>query len=224
VNPRHPRVSENRVVPQEHYFTTQPRVASHPLTVRLELPDRSLELVTDRGVFAHGRIDRGTELLLRSVPPPPSTGDLLDLGCGYGPIAITVALRAPAARVWAVDVNQRALDLCARNARAAGAANVVAVPPDQVPDGVHFNALYSNPPVRLGKEPLHDVLRAWLGRLAADGAAFLVVQRHLGSDSLVQWLEQHGHATTRLRSKWGYRVLEARPALGSDHDGDHVLE
>src|SRR5438309_9182001 len=163
-------------MPQEHYFSTQPRVASRPLTVRLDLPDRTLELVTDRGVFAHGRIDRGTELLLRSIPPPPSAGVFLDLGCGYGPIAITVALRAPTARVWAVDVNRRALDLCVRNARAAGAANVVAVPPDQVPDGVHFNALYSNPPVRLGKEPLHEVLSAWLTPLTIGGGVFLVVR------------------------------------------------
>lgn len=211
-------------MPQEHYFTSEPRVASRPHSVRLELPDRSLDLVTDRGVFAHAAIDRGTVLLLRSFPPLPSSGELLDLGCGYGPIAITVALRAPAARVWAVDVNQRAVDLCARNARAAGATNVEAVLPEQVPDDVQFRAVYSNPPVRMGKEPLHDMLRTWFGRLAAGASAFLVVQRHLGSDSLARWLEQQGHTVTRLRSKWGYRVLEVRPALGSDHHGAHVRE
>jgi 16S rRNA (guanine1207-N2)-methyltransferase len=209
-------------MPQEHYFSTEPRVASRPMTVRVDLPDRTLELVTDRGVFAHGRIDRGTELLLRSIPPPPSTGDLLDLGCGYGPIAVTVALRAPAARVWAIEVNQRALELCSRNARANGAANFVVVSPEHVPDGVRFNAVYSNPPVRLGKEALHDVLRTWLNRLAAASTAFLVVQRHLGSDSLVRWLEQDGHEVTRLRSRWGYRVLEVRPAPASAHDGAHA--
>jgi len=211
-------------MPQEHYFTTKPRVASHPLSVRLELPDRSLELVTDRGVFAYGGIDRGTELLLRTLPPPPSGGDLLDLGCGYGPIAITVALRAPAAHVWAVDINERAVALCARNARAAGATNVKAALPEQVPVDVRFDAVYSNPPVRLGKSPLHDVLRTWLGRLDAGGDAFLVVQRHLGSDSLVRWLEEDGYAVTRVRSKWGYRVLDVRSAPAADHDGVHARE
>lgn len=208
------------MVSQEHYFATQPRVASHPVAVRVALPDRTLELITDRGVFAYGHLDRGTELLLRSVPPSPG-GELLDLGCGYGAIAITVALRAPHAHVWAIDINERALELCARNARAAGAANVTVATPDQIPDSIGFTALYSNPPVRLGKVPLHDVLDMWLARLAPDGVAWVVIQRHLGSDSLARWLAERGRSVSRLRSKWGYRVLEVRIAPGSPHDGAH---
>jgi 16S rRNA (guanine1207-N2)-methyltransferase len=207
-------------VRHQHYFTTRPHVASHPVPVRVALPDRTLELITDRGVFAHGHLDRGTELLLRSVPLSPD-GELLDLGCGYGAIAITLALRAPQAHVWAVDINERAIELCERNAHASGATNVTVGTPDHVPESIRFSAIYSNPPVRLGKEPLHDVLDTWLARLRPDGVAWLVVQRHLGSDSLAKWLMERGRSVSRLRSKWGYRVLEVRIAPGSPHHGAH---
>jgi 16S rRNA (guanine1207-N2)-methyltransferase len=205
------------MVTQDHYFTADPTVASRPRTIRLTLPDRTLELDTDRGVFAHGHIDFGTELLLRSLLPPPPPGELIDVGCGYGAIAITVALRCPDARVWAVDVNRRALDLCARNAERAGAANVVPVEPDAVPGGIRFAAVYSNPPVRLGKPALHELLLGWIDRLAAGATATLVVQRHLGADSLAAWLTGLGYRVERVRSKGGYRILEVHASDGSTH-------
>src|ERR1700719_526099 len=133
-------------VTQEHYFTTDPKVPSRPQTIRISLPDLSFELDTDRGVFAHGHIDFGTDLLLRTLTTVPP-GELVDVGCGYGAIAVTLALRNPDARVWAVDVNRRAIDLCARNAERAGARNVVPAEPDAVPGGISFAAVYSNPPV-----------------------------------------------------------------------------
>jgi len=208
-------------VSQDHYFAAEPRVTSNPRTARLLLPDLTLELETDRGVFAHGHIDFGTDLLLRSITLPPP-GDLIDVGCGYGPIAITLALRRPDARVWAVDVNRRALQLCARNAERAGVTNVVTVEPDAVPDGISFAGVYSNPPVRLGKEGLHELLLHWIGRLEPDAAAVLVVQRHLGADSLAAWLAGLGHRVERVRSRGGYRVLEVHAASGSPHDGSRV--
>jgi len=142
---------------------------------------------------------------------PPSTGDLLDLGCGYGPIAIALAARAPNARVWAVDVNERALALTIANAEAAGLSNVRAVTPEAVPQRVRFAAIYTNPPVRIGKTALHELLSSWMARLEPAGAAWLVVQRHLGSDSLARWLDEHGHTVSRFASERGYRVLEVRP-------------
>jgi 16S rRNA (guanine1207-N2)-methyltransferase len=204
------------MVTQDHYFSADPKVASHPRTIRVDLPDLTFELDTDRGVFAHGHLDFGTDLLLRSLPPIPP-GELIDVGCGYGAIAITVALRNPDARVWAVDVNHRALDLCARNAERAGAGNVVPAEPDAVPPGIRFAAVFSNPPVRLGKEPLHDLLLTWIGRLEPGAAANLVVQRHLGADSLAAWLTGLGHRVERVRSKAGYRVLEVHAAAGTPH-------
>ncbi|HEX5945600.1 MAG TPA: methyltransferase [Acidimicrobiales bacterium] len=193
-----------------HYFSPRPDAPSRPSRVRLDLPDLSLELQVDRGVFSAGRIDPGTKVLLLEAPAPPSTGDVLDLGCGYGPIALALAMRAPQATVWAVDVNERALDLTRANASAAGLGNVRVATPDGVPDDVRFAAIWSNPPVRVGKAVLHDLLSTWLLRLTPAGRALLVVQKHLGSDSLHRWLQQQGWHVDRLTSRMAYRVLEVR--------------
>jgi 16S rRNA (guanine1207-N2)-methyltransferase len=180
--------------------------------VRLALPDLTLDLETDRGVFSRGDIDAGTKLLLLEAPAPGAVGDHLDLGCGYGPIALTLARRAPGATVWAVDVNRRALALTEANASANGIGNVRVAAPDDVPEAVRFTTLWSNPPIRVGKAALHDLLLRWLPRLAPDGRAVLVVQKHLGADSLARWLDEQGFATTRLQSRAGYRLLEVSGA------------
>lgn len=194
-------------MPEGHYFDQDPAVASDRRTVPLVLPDLSVTLTTDRGVFGRDAVDPGTKLLLLEGPPPPAEGDLLDLGCGYGPIAVALARRAPAARVWAVDVNRRALELCATNAEAAG-VEVRAATPDEVPTDVRFAGIWSNPPVRIGKGALHALLVTWLERLAPDGRAALVVHRHLGADSLARWLAEQGWPATRIGSRMGYRLLE----------------
>jgi 16S rRNA (guanine1207-N2)-methyltransferase len=191
-------------VGQGQYFEANPDVASRPRTVTLTLPDMTLELRTDRGVFSAGGVDPGTQVLLEDAPPPPSEGALLDLGCGYGPIAMTLARRSPAATIYAVDVNERAIALMAENAAFLGLDNVLTV----VPDDITFDAIWSNPPVRVGKEALHELLLTWLPRLASGGRAYLVVQKHLGSDSLQRWLDAGGWPTTRLNSRRGYRILE----------------
>jgi 16S rRNA (guanine1207-N2)-methyltransferase len=205
-----------------HYFSPSPNTPSQPGTARLDLPDVSLTLRTDRGVFSAGGVDPGTKVLLADAGPAgadPVDGDLLDLGCGYGPIALTLASRARSARVWAVDVNGRALDLTRANAAAAGLANVVVARPEDVPDSVRFAAVWSNPPIRVGKAALHALLGEWLGRLATGAYARLVVHKHLGADSLQRWLGCEGWAVERVRSRLGYRVLEVR-AAGDDSDSD----
>ncbi|MEA3019569.1 MAG: rRNA (guanine1207-N2)-methyltransferase, partial [Actinomycetota bacterium] len=176
-------------------------------TVRLALPDVTFDLVTDSGVFAREDVDPGTKLLLLESPPPATEGALVDVGCGYGAIALTMAARSPRATVWAVDVNRRAVQLTAENARANGLDNVRAVAPDDVPDDVRFATLWSNPPIRIGKPALHNLLRAWLPRLDDGGEAALVVQKHLGSDSLAAWLTQEGWDVRRVTSRMGYRIL-----------------
>jgi 16S rRNA (guanine1207-N2)-methyltransferase len=195
----------------DHYFTKRPEVRSSPQRAGVVLPDLELALETDRGVFAVGRLDAGTRQLLQVAPPPPSGGNLLDLGTGYGPIAITLARRSPGAVVWAVDVNQRALELVRRNVERAGVTNVIPANPEDVPPEVRFRAVYSNPPIRVGKTALHDLLERWLGRLEPDGRGFLVVHKNLGSDSLARWLDEGGFTTRRLASKKGYRILEVVP-------------
>lgn len=174
------------------------------------LPDIHLRLATDSGVFSPGRLDPGTRLLLEAAPAPPAGGDLLDLGCGYGPLALALASRAPAAQVWAVDVNRRALDLCARNAASSGLANVHCRAADDASLPASYGLIWSNPPIRIGKEALHAMLTSWLGRLAPGAAAYLVVQRNLGSDSLQRWLIETGWHAGRFAARTGYRVLEVR--------------
>jgi 16S rRNA G1207 methylase RsmC len=192
-----------------HYFDPIPSVASDRRTVELALPDVGAVLYTDRGVFSADRIDPGTKLLLLEAPAPPAAGDLLDLGCGYGAIAVALALRAPAAQVWAVDVNERALDLSRANAAKAGTANLTVTAPEVVPSQVRFAACYSNPPIRIGKAALHAMLQAWIPRCAV---AYLVVNRNLGSDSLATWMtELNGWRVERLVSRMGYRVLAVTP-------------
>ena len=195
------------------YFAAEPASPSQPRAVQLFLPDVSLELTTDRGVFAAAGVDPGTKVLLLEAPrpDPDETGHLLDLGCGYGPIALTLARRAPASTVWAIDINRRARELCATNAAANGIANVRAVEPHAVPADVCFAGIWSNPPIRVGKPALHELLTTWLARLEPSGHAWLVVQKHLGADSLLRWMTDGGWPATRLASRQGYRVLEARP-------------
>ena len=191
------------------YFEPEPAVASRPRTLELVLPDATLQLKSDRGVFSSAGIDAGTKLLLLESPAPPAGAvDVLDLGCGYGPIALTLAHRAPQATVWAIDVNQRALDLCAANAVANDLSNVRACAPGAVPDDVRFAGIWSNPPIRIGKVALHELLLSWLERLTDDGRAWFVVQKHLGSDSLVRWLADEGWNGQRRVSRAGYRILE----------------
>ena len=196
-----------------HYFDPKPAVESHPRKVHLHVGELALELQADRGVFGSRGVDLGTLVLLKEAPPPPVRGDVLDLGSGYGPIAIALARQAPGVRVWAVDVNERALELTKANAASAAVPNVTASLPGEVPADLQFEAIYSNPPVRIGKAALHDLLLTWLLRLRQGGRAYLVVQRNLGADSLAAWLATQGYEVQRLKSKKGYRILEvAAPA------------
>lgn len=185
----------------------------------MSLDDLDLELDTDRGVFSHGRLDTGTELLLRrGGEPRVGPGDhVLDLGCGAGAIAVVLARRAPAATVWAVDVNERARALCQANAERLGCTGVRVVDPTEVPPWVRFTEIWSNPPIRIGKAALHELLDVWLTRLSSDGRAVLVVQKHLGADSLATWLSGRGFDVRRLASSQGYRLMELQPWRIHDH-------
>ena len=195
------------------YFEAEPVVPSSRRAVAVDIDGMRLSFTTDSGVFSPDRLDAGTRLLLAEAPPLSSTERrVLDLGCGWGPIACITALRSPDADVLAVDVNARALALAAQNAEANDAANVTAAHPDDVDPDRRFDRILCNPPIRIGKPALHELLDRWLDRLAPGGRAHFVVQRHLGSDSLARWLVDRGHRVSRLASKRGYRILEVGPA------------
>jgi len=204
------------------YFTSEPDATHRPRTVVLSLPDARFELATDAGVFSGDGVDRGTRTLLLEAPAPPQGPvALADVGCGYGPIALTLARRSPDATVWAVDVNARARDLCRANAEAAGfAERVRVVAPDEVPDDLVLAGFWSNPPIRIGKAQLHDLLGGWFARLGPGGEAMLVVHKHLGADSLATWIADEGLAVDRLVSRGGYRILRAvRPGPPKNDPG-----
>ena len=190
------------------YFNEQPRGVEVRRTITARVWGREMPLITASGVFAADGLDRGTAVLLRTSPMPQGRPRILDLGCGYGPIALAVAVHCPGAQVDAVDVNERALALCRENAEALGVADRVrALRPDQVDPETRYDEIWSNPPIRIGKQALHEVLLNWLPRLKPDGVARLVVGKNLGSDSLQKWLVEQGYRCERVASAKGFRVF-----------------
>ncbi|MDR1392736.1 MAG: methyltransferase [Bifidobacteriaceae bacterium] len=145
--------------------------------------------------------------------PKTNQRNLLDLGCGWGPLALTLARLEPVATVWAVDTNPRALELTTQNATRLGLTNIkTALPPD-LPPTIKFDLIWSNPPIRIGKPALHQLLHHWLSRMTPAGWADLVVQKNLGADSLARWLQDEaGFDTVKLASAKGYRVWRIKRA------------
>ncbi|WP_261388237.1 MULTISPECIES: class I SAM-dependent methyltransferase [Arthrobacter] len=190
-----------------------------PLTVVLAGEKRQLQ--TAGGIFSPDGVDKGTTILLAEAPPPAVDGNLLDVGCGWGPVALTLALRSPAATVYAVDVNERSIGLTSENAKALGLANVRASTPDAVDPELRFETIWSNPPIRVGKEELHSILLMWLPRLAVGGNAYLVVQKNLGADSLQRWLAlelaqrfpEAGFKVSRDSTNKAFRILRVTRVL-----------
>jgi 16S rRNA G1207 methylase RsmC len=202
----------------EHYFSSSPGSELKLRTIPVRIAGSDRQVVTAGGVFSPDRIDTGTSVLLANASAPPPGGNLLDLGCGWGPIALTLALTSPHATVWAVDVNERALDLVRANAERMSIPNIKAVLPSDIPDTVRFTTIWSNPPIRVGKHELHGLLERWLPRLEPGSDAWLVVQRNLGSDSLHRWLQgrfPEDFTVVRAATNKGYRVLRVRRRTGT---------
>ncbi|YAL84325.1 class I SAM-dependent methyltransferase [Dermacoccaceae bacterium W4C1] len=202
---------------QQHYFSAEPATPDQRSSITVELAGEMHEVEVAPGIFSPGHLDQGTAVLLRTTAPPASAGTFLDLGCGWGPIALSLALAQPDSPVWALDVNQRSLDLMRRNAQRLGCPNIRAVTADQIPDDLSFDQIWSNPPIRVGKEVLHGLLRTWLPRLVPGGSAHLVVGKNLGADSLQRWIASelgesvpHGLSVRRSANAKGFRVLSVQ--------------
>ncbi len=193
----------------EHYFSADPSVPFKRAPVEARVWGHDLSLESGSGVFAQGRVDVGTAVLLRETEPP-GPGRFLDLGCGYGVIGVAIAVAQPQAVVDAVDVNERAVLLATGNATSLGVADrYTASTPDRLPRA-SYDEIWSNPPIRIGKPALHELLLTWLPMLLPGGRAVMVVGKNLGADSLAAWLGEQGYPTTKLASAKGFRVLESR--------------
>ena len=194
----------------DHYFSASPQSeeSSHPLT--MTLAGREVTLSVPSGTFSAEGLDRGTKVLLNTAPTPPAEGVFVDVGCGWGPIALSLGLHSPSATVWAVDVNERARHATRDNAETLGLENVQVCSPEDFPSDTGIDLIWSNPPIRIGKAALHELLTTWLNRLSPEGEAWLVVAKQLGSDSLQRWLNEAGagpFVAERIDSDKGYRVL-----------------
>jgi 16S rRNA (guanine1207-N2)-methyltransferase len=197
----------------DHYFSPSPDSQLKLRQITVKLAGQLREVTTANAVFSPEHIDTGTQVLLSNTPAPPPSGDFLDLGCGWGPISLHLALASPHATVWAVDVNERALDLVRMNAARLGLTNINAVLPADVPADLRFRSIWSNPPIRVGKDELHNLMQTWLPRLQPDADAWLVVQRNLGSDSLHRWLDgmlSDEYTVSRTATSKGFRVLQVK--------------
>lgn len=194
-----------------HYFET-PSSDGPTRQITATIWGRDYTFTTSGGVFSGGRLDLGTSVLLREVTPPAS-GRVLDLGCGFGPIGVAIASQSPDAWVDAVDVNQRALELTRINAASNGVGDRVRVfDPTEADPSTRYDEIWSNPPIRIGKDALHELLLTWLPRLAPGGVAYLVVGKNLGADSLQRWLWDQDYRCEKLASAKGFRVFSVSAA------------
>lgn len=193
----------------EHYFSEQPAGEFKTKTIITSINGQRVELFTAGSTFSPDHMDTGTAILLEHAAEAPNAGNLLDLGCGWGPIALTLAQRNPHATVWAIDVNERSLELTRLNAQKLGLGNIRAVLPSEVPDDVAFTGIWSNPPIRVGKEALHSILNEWLPRLEDECEAYLVVSKDLGADSLLKWIQAtfEDLSSERIDTAKGFRII-----------------
>jgi 16S rRNA (guanine1207-N2)-methyltransferase len=197
-------------MPQDHYFSNEPTGEIKTKTISVNLAGREVTVLTSGSMFSPDHVDTGTKVLLENFELAPDDGNILDVGCGWGPITLALAIARPEATIWAIDVNKRALELTRRNAEALGLNNVRTSLPEDVPAEIAFNGIWSNPPIRVGKEVLHEILQTWLPRLVVGGDAYLVVQKHLGADSLLKWLQETmpSFESSRLETAKTFRVFQ----------------
>jgi 16S rRNA G1207 methylase RsmC len=193
----------------QHYFSEDPSAEKRQRTIRFEVAGKEIEALSISGTFSTTKLDPGTKVLLSLHEHFPTTGDVLDIGCGWGPIALSIALSSPETQVFAVDINERAVTQTRENAQRLGLENITAVMPTELELNQKFDAIWSNPPIRIGKSALHELMHTYLPKLRPGGSAYLVVQKQLGAESFQKWLtsEFDDCQVTKLEISKGYRVI-----------------
>lgn len=200
----------------EHYFSQTPSGTERRRHIAVQIAGNDVNVVTAGNIFSPDGLDRGTEVLLQTVPAPPEHGSFLDIGSGWGPIALTLGTLAPDAEITAVEVNERAAALTATNAQYLRLSNIAVKHPDEVSSAARFDLIWSNPPIRIGKQALHAILSRWLPTLNPGGAAWLVVAKKLGADSLLPWIN------TMLEQKWPGEFAVRRAATNKGFRVIHI--
>ena len=199
------------VAEDEHYFSADPSVPFRRMPVTASVWGHELSLTSGSGVFAQGRLDVGTAVLFRETSSRPRRAVPRPRLRVRRDRAGHRRRGARARSVTGVDVNERAVLLANENAAALGLADrFTATTPAGVPADATYDEIWSNPPIRIGKAALHELLLTWLPRLVPGGRAVMVVGKNLGADSLQRWLGEQGYPTERIASAKGFRVLETR--------------
>jgi 16S rRNA (guanine1207-N2)-methyltransferase len=198
-------------VATKHYFSDAEGEELDLREIEVKLAGEKFSVYTSSGIFSPEHLDQGTDVLLKQLDKVTPHGTVLDLGCGWGPIAIVIAKTNPKTKVIAVDVNHKSLALTRLNAEKLGIKNIEVFLPEEVPIDLVFDEIWSNPPIRVGKQALHGMLHQWLPRLRKGGVSRLVVQKNLGSDSLHKWLMENlkDFETSRVDSIKGFRILKS---------------
>ena len=195
----------------EQYFTPSPTSGHERRTVRRRMRDGS-ELIfeTDAGVFSKGRVDRGTRELIKAIRLEDGES-FLDLGCGWGPVGITMAVSCPRSEVWMVDVNERACELARANARANGADRAVVVCGDGLlaVDGRKFDVIATNPPIRAGKSVVYRLVEEARDHLKPGGRFYAVARTKQGAGSLRTFIRETFGNADEPEIGGGYRVIRA---------------
>jgi 16S rRNA (guanine1207-N2)-methyltransferase len=194
-----------------HYYSRTPEVKSDPQNIETVLRDFKFRLKTDQGVFSKNEIDFGSRLLIDSFTENQIAGPLLDVGCGYGPVGLSMARAFPDRAIHMVDVNERALGLANENANANGISNV-SIYESNCLENVsekNFSAILTNPPIRAGKSVVHEILEDSYNHLADGGELWVVIQKKQGAASAQKKMEEvYGNAEVAAKKK-GYQILKS---------------
>jgi 16S rRNA (guanine1207-N2)-methyltransferase len=196
----------------EHYYSEKPTVKSNPKTWSYMLKNHELRFTSDHGVFSKDTIDFGTRLLIETFKFPETEGDILDVGCGYGPVGISLAKTEPSRKIKMVDVNERAVELSKQNAKANHVTNVEALQSNLFENvsKTGYAAILSNPPIRTGKKLVHKLLEEAYHFLVSNGELWIVIQKKQGAPSAKEKLESLFDEVDIIEKSKGYFIIRAK--------------
>ena len=190
----------------DHYFTASPGSGHRYAEAEYAFRGETLRFLTDAGVFSRGEVDFGTDALLRALPEE-MTGRVLDLGCGWGAVGVSVGKKYPGCRIVMSDVNERALDLARKNAAANGVrADAVQSDGLEKVDGV-FDYILTNPPIRAGKQVIYRLFAQSAEKLTENGALYLVIRRQQGAESALKYLKTIFVEAETVEKSGGFWVI-----------------